>query len=79
MLTDNRGDFMLVCICNGISDKQIDSALANGCSSFQQIQSELGIGNSCGQCLPFAKETVNGKITEIQASQAFHLAKEVHI
>ena len=70
---------MLVCVCNGISDKQIDSALANGSSSFQQIKSELGIGNCCGQCIPFAKDMVSDKITEIQASQSFHLAQEIQI
>ena len=68
---------MLVCICNGISDKQIDSALANGSSSFKDIKSELGIGSCCGQCVPFAKDMVSEKITEIQASQSFHLAQEI--
>ena len=69
---------MLVCVCNGISDKQIDSALANGSSSFKDIKTELGIGNCCGQCVPFAKEMVTSKITETQAAQAFHLAQEIH-
>lgn len=68
---------MLVCVCNGISDKQIDSALADGSSSFKEIKLALGIGNCCGQCVPFAKEMVSEKITKIQASQAFHLAHEI--
>ena len=68
---------MLVCVCNGISDKQIDSALANGSSNFKDIRSELGIGNCCGQCVPFAKEMVNNKITEVQTSQSFHLGQEI--
>ncbi len=69
---------MLVCVCNGISDKQIDSALANGSSNFKEIRSELGIGNCCGQCVSFAKEMVSDKITEVQAALSFHLAQEVH-
>ena len=68
---------MLVCVCNGISDKQIDSALANGSSNFKDIKSELGIGNCCGQCVPFAKQMVNAKMTETQTAQAFHLAQEI--
>lgn len=68
---------MLVCVCNGISDKQIDSALASGASSYRDIKSELGIGNCCGQCVPFAKEMVSDKITEIQSTQAFHLVQEI--
>lgn len=66
-----------MCICNGISDKQINSALANGSSNFKEIKSELGIGNCCGQCVPFAKDMVDDKITAIQASQNYHLASEI--
>jgi bacterioferritin-associated ferredoxin len=69
---------MLVCLCNGISDKQIDSALSEGASNFKDIKSSLGIGNCCGQCVPFAKEMVSEKITEIQSAQSFHLAHEIH-
>ncbi len=70
---------MLVCVCNGISDKQIDSEIANGSSNFKDIKSALGVGNCCGQCIPFAKEMVSEKITQIQASQAFHLAQEIRV
>ena len=69
---------MLVCLCNGISDKHINSALSEGATSFKAIKGELGIGNCCGQCVSFAKEMVADKMTEIQASQAFHLAQEIH-
>tara|TARA_R110002072_G_scaffold248112_3_gene407225 strand:- start:2070 stop:2282 length:213 start_codon:yes stop_codon:yes gene_type:complete len=69
---------MLVCVCNGVSDKQIDAALASGSSSFKEIKSDLDIGNCCGQCVPFAKDMVSDKISEIQATQTFHLAQEIH-
>tara|TARA_R110001592_G_scaffold238227_2_gene497731 strand:- start:15897 stop:16109 length:213 start_codon:yes stop_codon:yes gene_type:complete len=69
---------MLVCVCNGISDKQIDSELANGSSNFKDIKSALGIGSCCGQCVPFVKDMLAEKITQVQTSQAFHLAQEVH-
>ena len=68
---------MLVCLCNGISDKHIDSALSEGTSSFKAIKSKLGLGKCCGQCVPFAKAMVADKITEIQTTQAFHLAQEI--
>ena len=70
---------MLVCICHGISDKDIDSAMQEGVSSFQQLRAETGLGSCCGQCAPLAKEMVNEKISLNQASQAFHLAQEVRI
>ncbi|MFV1871844.1 MAG: bacterioferritin-associated ferredoxin [Oleiphilus sp.] len=68
---------MLVCVCNGISDKQIDSELANGASSVKEIQRNLGIGSCCGQCVTFAKHMIEQKVTHIQASQAFDLAYEI--
>lgn len=69
---------MLVCLCNGISDKHIDTELSEGASNFKDIKARLGIGNCCGQCVSFAKALVSDKITETQSAQAFHLAHEVH-
>jgi len=68
---------MLVCLCNGISDKHIDSELSEGASNFKDIKTRLGIGNCCGQCVSFAKEMVAEKMTETQLSQSFHLAHAV--
>ena len=70
---------MLVCVCKGISDKQIDSALAEGASGYKAIKSELGLGTCCGQCVPFAKAMVADKMADMQISQAFHLAQEIRV
>ncbi len=67
---------MLVCVCNGISDRQIDSAMAEGVSSFSSLKKELGIGNCCGQCVSFAKDMFSDKIASVQSNN-FHLAQEV--
>lgn len=68
---------MLVCICNGISDKHIQEALLNGASSLKEVRKQLGLGNCCGQCISFAKDLVDEKIAGFQNSQAFHLAQEI--
>ena len=41
---------MFVCICNGITDRQIRSALNEGSSSFREIRAQLGVASQCGSC-----------------------------
>jgi bacterioferritin-associated ferredoxin len=45
---------MYVCICNGITDKQIRAAAARGVGSLQELQEELGVGSQCGGCADYA-------------------------
>lgn len=70
---------MLVCVCNGISDRDIDSALQDGAASFKEVRTTLGLGSCCGQCATFARDMVNEKMAQVQASNAFHLAQEIRI
>ena len=70
---------MLVCVCNGISDKDIDSAMQQGASSYGELRRSLGLASCCGQCASYAKDLVNEKIAENQAASAFHLAQEIRV
>lgn len=70
---------MLVCVCNGVSDRDIESALQDGASSYKEVRSALGIGSCCGQCKPYAKEMVGEKIAEAQVSNSYQLAYEVRV
>ena len=45
---------MYVCICNGITDKQIRSAVAGGANSLQSLRDELGVASQCGSCTDHA-------------------------
>jgi bacterioferritin-associated ferredoxin len=45
---------MYVCICNGITDKQISAAVASGASSLQELRDQLGVASQCGNCSDFA-------------------------
>lgn len=45
---------MYVCICNGITDKQIRAAVAEGVTSLQQLEEKLGVGSQCGSCAEHA-------------------------
>lgn len=41
---------MYVCICNGITDKQIRKAASAGVHDLVQLQSQLGVAAGCGTC-----------------------------
>lgn len=47
---------MIVCVCHRVSDRDITSEVNEGCKSFDALQSELGVGTSCGACVECARE-----------------------
>jgi bacterioferritin-associated ferredoxin len=47
---------MYVCICNGITERDIHAAAAEGATTLQDLSRELGIASSCGKCASCARE-----------------------
>jgi len=47
---------MYVCICNGITERDIHQAAAGGAATLQDLHRELGIGAGCGKCTSCARE-----------------------
>ena len=41
---------MYVCLCNGITDREIRSAVALGARSLADLQASLGVATACGRC-----------------------------
>ena len=41
---------MYVCICNGITDRDIRQAAAAGASTLNDLTRELGVAAGCGRC-----------------------------
>lgn len=41
---------MIVCVCRGVSDRQIRQAVAEGAHSLECLQIELGVATQCGRC-----------------------------
>ena len=68
---------MLVCICNGISDKDIENEIYGGSSSFKEVSKALGVGKCCGQCASYAKDLIDSTMTQLQLSHSNALAYEV--
>ena len=48
---------MIVCVCHGISDREIARHARAG-MGFDEIQFELGVATQCGQCEGCARDVV---------------------
>lgn len=55
---------MYVCICNGVTDRQIREAVENGCGSVSELTMRTGCGATCGSCLDMAA----GMIDDMRAA-----------
>ena len=45
---------MYVCICNGVTDRDIRLAAEAGCRSLPELTMRTGCGATCGSCLDTA-------------------------
>lgn len=57
---------MYVCICQGITQKDIQNAVENG-ANFSQIRKEMGVASSCGSCSQYAKQFIKQTQQELKA------------
>jgi bacterioferritin-associated ferredoxin len=60
---------MYVCICNGVTDTQIEAAIDNGAETMKELHNELGVGAQCGKCCQCAKRVLNTKLLKIAEPQ----------
>jgi bacterioferritin-associated ferredoxin len=49
---------MYVCICHGITDRQICRAVDQGAASLDDIQMQLPVGACCGRCVDSARAVI---------------------
>jgi len=59
---------MYICICRGISDKQIEEAKKTT-KSFNELCKSLGLGSECGSCLKEAMQYAEASNDEINQNQ----------
>lgn len=50
---------MYVCVCNAVTDRDIGSAVAEGCCSLRELRDQLGVGNCCGRCTGCARDVLH--------------------
>ncbi len=50
---------MYICICNGITDRQIRQCAQSGMCSLSELECNLGVGAGCGRCREAAGEILD--------------------
>lgn len=50
---------MYVCICHGVTDREIREAAACGAEGFEELASMTGCGGSCGCCKELALQIMD--------------------
>ncbi len=45
---------MYVCVCNGVTDRDIRQAAQSGCGSMAELTMRTGCGACCGSCVEMA-------------------------
>lgn len=51
---------MFICICNAITERQVQSAVAEGALTMSDLQGQLGVATCCGRCAETAAEYLPG-------------------
>ena len=46
---------MYVCLCNGVTERQIREVAAAGCRTVPELTMRTGCGATCGSCLDMAQ------------------------
>jgi bacterioferritin-associated ferredoxin len=49
---------MYVCICNGVTDRDIHEAVSRGARTVKDLRRELGVASDCGKCASCAREVL---------------------
>ena len=50
---------MIICVCNAISDKAINSAVTSGANTPSLVYKSCGVKAQCGGCTEYIKQEIN--------------------
>lgn len=59
---------MYICICKGITDKDIRQAVMTGAGSYASVREQLGIASQCGMCARHTKDLVHDTLNQAQSN-----------
>ncbi len=56
---------MYVCMCYGITDKQIEHAVSmQGVGNVRELREHLQLGAQCGRCIQMAQQVIDSTIID---------------
>jgi bacterioferritin-associated ferredoxin len=41
---------MYICLCHGVTDRDIRTCIDDGANSMRDLRQQLGVGTQCGKC-----------------------------
>ena len=60
---------MYVCLCHGLTEKQIKNALEESDNSLRNLQLKCGAGTDCGSCIRELREMLRNGQSEKKETQ----------
>jgi len=60
---------MYVCLCNGVTDREIRQVAEAGCRTISELTMRTGCGASCGSCVEMAMQLLD----EVRAARPLPL------
>ena len=64
----NRVISMIICLCNNISEKEIEDAIERGSTKATDVYDALGCKPQCGSCMDFIKDKILVKSNNIEVA-----------
>ncbi|GGW74283.1 bacterioferritin-associated ferredoxin [Alteromonas halophila] len=56
---------MFVCMCYGVTDKDIRHAVQNeGAGNIRELRKQLDLGSQCGKCIHMAQQIIDATIID---------------
>ena len=57
---------MIICLCNNISEKEIEDAIERGFTKASDVHQALGYKPQCGSCMDYIKDKILLKSNNIE-------------
>ena len=59
---------MYVCICEAVTDNELQTHVEAGASSVREVSRCSGLGTQCGKCVCYARERIEHHRNKLQSS-----------
>lgn len=59
---------MYVCLCNGVTDRDIHQAVADGVETMRELRMATGCSGNCGRCAPVARDVLQHAMEQQHAT-----------
>lgn len=65
---------MFICLCNGVTERQIHEAIDDGACSLTDLSARLGVASGCGTCASFARDMLTEALEQRDLLISCHAA-----